>query len=376
MFLIRFSCYISNQDNIFRNQDLSLFRRPAAVFAILLIFHLVFFAYPLLRICEWLGLTPTLTIVIFLPLFFSQIISRLLFRAAARKTLWLRYVADFYLGLSPFLLFSVLCSEVAMFFGDVSARFAALFSIGFAGSVGVFGFFSALIPRVRKIILKSHKVQRDFSFVQISDIHIGSRTGSFLEQLVRKISRLEPDFLCITGDFIDATGVSRSELMSLEKLQCPVYFSIGNHERYEDLDQILARLHSLGVRTLRTDFFRHGEGIQVIGIDDKDDSQQVKNELEKIKIDSGAYSILMYHRPIGFSDAASAGIDLMLSGHTHKGQIFPFNLVVSRVFHYVSGLHRLGDALLYVSQGTGTWGPVMRVGSYSEITFFEVKSEL
>ena len=76
-----------------------------------------------------------------------------------------------------------------------------------------------------------------------------------------------------------------------------------------------------------------------------------------------------------FEDAEKAGIDLMLSGHTHKGQVFPFNLVVKKVFRYVSGLHRLGDSFLYVSQGTGTWGPDMRVGSFSEITLFEVKNE-
>ena len=193
--------------------------------------------------------------------------------------------------------------------------------------------------------------------------------------MVKKINSLDPKFLCITGDFIDARGVDRSELVSLQKLDCPIFFSIGNHERYEDLDKILERLASLGVTILRSELAHPSKDIQLIGIDDQEDVKQVDTELKKINFSQDVFTILMYHRPKGFEDAEKAGIDLMLSGHTHKGQVFPFNLVVKKVFRYVSGLHRLGGSLLYVSQGTGTWGPVMRVGSFSEITLFKVKNE-
>jgi hypothetical protein len=83
----------------------------------------------------------------------------------------------------------------------------------------------------------------------------------------------------------------------------------------------------------------------------------------------------MYHRPRGLEAAADAGIDLMLSGHTHNGQIFPFNFVVSSVFDKVKGMYKNGNSRLYVSQGTGTWGPVMRIGTRSEITLFEITPE-
>ena len=252
---------------------------------------------------------------------------------------------------------------------------AARFSLALSLLIGLWGLFSAVVPRVKTIQLRTEKIEDDFDFVQISDVHIGSRSRVFLERLVEKINSLSPKFLCITGDFIDATGVNRSELVSLQKLDCPIFFSIGNHERYEDLDKILERLASLGVTILRSEVAYPSKEVQLIGIDDQEDVKQVDTELKKINFSQNVFTILMYHRPKGFEDAEKAGIDLMLSGHTHKGQVFPFNLVVKKVFRYVSGLHRSGSSLLYVSQGTGTWGPVMRVGSFSEITLFEVKNE-
>jgi hypothetical protein len=206
-------------------------------------------------------------------------------------------------------------------------------------------------------------------------VHIGSRSQSFLEKVVRKINQLEPDFVCITGDFIDATGVAEAELNSLKSISGPVYFSIGNHEKYEDLDEILKRMFNLGVKSLRNDQIQFRDDIQVIGIDDMDDAMQVKRQLQDIVISDDAFVVLMYHRPRGLEAAADAGIDLMLSGHTHNGQIFPFNFVVSSVFDKVKGMYKNGNSRLYVSQGTGTWGPVMRIGTRSEITLFEITPE-
>ena len=100
---------------------------------------------------------------------------------------------------------------------------------------------------------------------------------------------------------------------------------------------------------------------------------QVEKELTSLEVDQNGFSILMYHRPIGFESAQKAGVDLMISGHTHKGQIFPFNLVVKSVFRYLAGLYRGAKGDLYVSQGTGTWGPIMRIGSVAEITLFSIR---
>jgi len=239
-------------------------------------------------------------------------------------------------------------------------------------SVGLLGVLAAVRPMVKKIAFESKNVRAPVRFVQITDVHIGSRSTAFLENVIGKVNGLAPDFLCITGDFIDAPGISEASLESLKSVDCPIYFCIGNHEKYEDLDEILVRLENLGVTVLRNDTTRFRDDLQVIGIDDLDDERQVERQLRYIEVDRSAFALLLYHRPRGLEAAADAGIDLMLSGHTHNGQIIPFNLVVGRVFDHIEGLHECGETKLYVSQGTGTWGPVMRVGTRSEITLFEV----
>jgi predicted MPP superfamily phosphohydrolase len=187
-----------------------------------------------------------------------------------------------------------------------------------------------------------------------------------------KVNGSNAQFLCITGDFIDAPGIGEEQLSALSSCPVPIYFCIGNHERYEDLNEILQRLQRLGVMVLRTATATQGE-VQLVGIDDSDNPSQVKREIARLDIDPQRFVLLLYHRPRGLAAAAAAGVDLMISGHTHNGQIVPFNLVVKRVFEQTVGLFTHGQTRLYVSPGTGTWGPVMRLGSRGEISLFEVQ---
>lgn len=337
-----------------------------------LLLHIPFFAYPVLRLAGWLGLGWWLTILVFVPLFFGQIASRIYLRG--RRAWWavlLRRTADVWLGISPVMLTVLVAFEGIVLLTDLAEPTAALWVIGISLSLALIAVVNALVPTVKRVQLATAKLSRPLRFVQISDVHIGSRSQAFLERVVGRIRSLEPDFLCITGDFIDAPGIRRDMLEAITTIEAPIYFSIGNHERYEDLPRLQGVLEELGVQVLRNRAIRTGE-LQVIGIDDMDDELQVEQELSSISIDRNAYVILLFHRPRGLEAAAEAGVDLMLSGHTHGGQIIPFNLIVGRVFKWVKGLHRHGDCHLYVSTGTGTWGPVMRLGTRSEITLFEV----
>jgi hypothetical protein len=190
---------------------------------------------------------------------------------------------------------------------------------------------------------------------------------------MEKVNTLDIDFLCITGDFIDASGIEEEQLSVLRTCSVPIYFTTGNHERYEDLNDILKRLERLGVNILRTRSIIQGQ-VQLIGIDDRENPAQVEQELSKLAIEHERFVLLLYHRPRGLKAAAATGVDLMISGHTHNGQIVPFNLVVGRVFEQTVGLFNEGLTQLYVSPGTGTWGPIMRLGSRGEVTFFEVQA--
>ncbi len=334
--------------------------------------HLPLFVYPLLRLADWLDAPWWATVIAAIPVVGGQTISRAFLRhrrdGPARVA---RLAVDSLLGVSSVVLLLMLCAELAVAFAGVAPAAAAQWVLGIAVAVGMIGTLFALNPSVVRVALRSPKLAAPMRFVQISDVHIGSRSSAFLARVIACVNELHPDFLCITGDFIDARGVTVDELRPLRSVNCPIYFSIGNHERYEDLDDILERLESLGVHVLRSETMRDGP-LQIIGIDDKDDALQVRHELQRVMVHPEAFVVLMYHRPRGLEDASAAGVDLMLSGHTHNGQIIPFNLIVGRVFEHVKGLVRHGRAHLYVNQGTGTWGPVMRLGTRSEITLFEI----
>ena len=347
-------------------------RSRSRFFAIVLLLHIPLFAYPVLRLCNWFGLGLWPTVLVFLPLFFSQIIARVTLRN--RSQTWakgLRSAADNWLGISPVVLCLVLLAELPVLIGWLPPREAAWLVLLVASALLIYSIVNALSPSIVTVQLSSEKLQQPLRFVQISDVHIGSRSQRFLEHVIDKVNALEPDFLCITGDFIDASGIGEDQLSALQRVTGPTYFSIGDHEKYEDLDDIVRRLRNLGVTVLRNESLLEDQ-LQVIGIDDMDDHRQVERQLARIDIHHHKYVLLLYHRPRGHEAAAAAGVDLMISGHTHNGQIVPFNLVVDRVFDKAWGLFQEDNTHLYVSSGTGTWGPTMRLGTRGEITLFEI----
>ena len=342
-------------------------------FAIFLALHIPLFIYPVARLCDWLDLSWMVTTLLLIPAVAGQTLVRWLRRRYRnRLSRHLSLVADFWLGVSPLMLMTLVVFEGLVLAGLVAKVPAAWSVLVISLCLGLCSMVNAVMLQVKRIAFDSPYLAEAVRFVQITDVHIGSRSPGFLRKVIGTVKELAPDFLCITGDFIDARAVPEQDLKPLSTLECPVYFSIGNHERYEDLDAILAKLGRLGVQVLRTDSVDVRDDLQVIGVDDRDDALQVERELGKLNVRRDAFVILLYHRPRGLEAAAKAGIDLMLSGHTHKGQIFPFNLVVRRFFERIAGMYRFGAARLYVSQGTGTWGPVMRFGTRSEITLFEV----
>ena len=356
-----------------RTRNQRLWNRFITIFLLL---HIPLFVYPVLRLSVWLGFPFWFTSLIIVPLVGSQIISRIYLRSNGSN--WARRVrktSDFWLGISPILLMSLLVFEVVVLFTPLKPHIAGLSVLGISMFMGFIALLFAITPYVKTIRLTSPNLSKPVRFVQITDVHIGSRSCTFLEKIIFRINRLNPDFLCITGDFIDSSGIEEDQLQSLRSVTGPVYFCIGNHEKYEDLPQILERLQNLGIKVLRDQGTHYRDDIQVLGIDDDEDPLQVEKRLTHMSVDSDCFKLLLYHRPQGLEAAADAGIDLMISGHTHNGQIFPSNLIVGRVFERIVGMYQLGQSRQYVSQGTGTWGPPMRLGTRAEITLFECYPE-
>jgi len=203
--------------------------------------------------------------------------------------------------------------------------------------------------------------------VQMTDVHLGAVERGFLRRVVERVNALKPDAVFITGDLVDNHNEkTATELKALDDLQAPVFMVSGNHERYVGLENVEHLMAQTKVRLLRDEAvdFR---GIQIVGLDDGPDLGPMIPRLQRLGVDGGKYAVLLYHRPLGLETAAQAGVKLMLSGHTHNGQLFPFNFFVQQAFRRITGLYEWEGTTLRVSPGTGTWGPRMRLGSNSEI---------
>ncbi len=229
------------------------------------------------------------------------------------------------------------------------------------------GFVNAQRLHLKTLEIAAPNPVKGLNLVQITDVHVGSRGRGLLRRAVRLANRARPDYVLITGDLVDFRHVGPDELAPLRELTAPAFFIIGNHERYVHCSEICQWLEQLDITVLRNRSVRAG-ALQLVGIDDAEPKNQVRRVLETLEPAPDAYRVLLYHRPDGARDAASWGAQLMLCGHTHNGQLVPFNYVVRRVFPRIRGLYQVDGLQLYVSPGTGTWGPVMRLGSRCEVT--------
>ncbi len=224
--------------------------------------------------------------------------------------------------------------------------------------------------------------------VQLTDLHLGAmRRGPWLEKVVARCNELRPDIIAITGDLAD-TGpdMLRQEVAALGRLRARsgVFFVTGNHEYFHDLPGWLEALKTCGMRVLRNErvtVSRGGAALEVAGVDDHDGGRVMPGhgpDVARALADrpEDRPVLLLAHQPRVADEAAKHGADLVLTGHTHGGQIMPWGALVKLQQPYVRGLHRHMDrSWIYVSEGTGFWGPPMRVGSASEITLLTLEGQ-
>jgi uncharacterized protein len=219
-----------------------------------------------------------------------------------------------------------------------------------------------------------------FRIVQISDIHVGPTIGRrYLESIVEAVNRLKPDLVAITGDLVDGSVAElRGHVAPLSRLLSKhgSFFVTGNHEYYSGVLPWLVELKRLGVTVLHNQHvvIEHGGAKLVLaGVPDFsagrfDDSHRSNPQQAIDGAPAQAAKVLLAHQPRSAPAAAQAGFDLQLSGHTHGGQFLPWNFFVRFQQPFTAGLHRLGGMWIYVSRGTGYWGPPKRFGAPSEIT--------
>ncbi|HWF14067.1 MAG TPA: metallophosphoesterase [Candidatus Acidoferrales bacterium] len=241
---------------------------------------------------------------------------------------------------------------------------------------GILALANAAWPRVVRISIKLPNLPaswRGRTAALVSDLHLGHvRNGGFVRRIVRKLSSLKPDVLFIPGDMFDGTAVNFGRLSKTWKeFSAPLgsYFIAGNHEQFASYEKYFGAVTASGIRVVHNEKIIL-DGLQVVGVHylDSKNMERFRSILAKAELDPNIASVLLVHDPSLLSIAMEAGISLQLSGHTHRGQFFPFTKIVSRIYGiYAYGLHHFDALQVYTSCGVGTWGPPMRLGSNPEI---------
>jgi len=231
--------------------------------------------------------------------------------------------------------------------------------------ITVYSLINGRLINLKSIKILSSKVDEQIRLVFISDTHMGSNSKKHLEKILVKIKNLEFDFLLIGGDFIDSSSFDIDDLDILTNLKKPILFISGNHEYYiKDYEKKLKRLKKYDISFLDNKSFIYKK-INFIGISDNLTIENQKNIANKL-IQENLFNLILVHKP-NLWDHVFEKTDLMLSGHTHNGQIFPFNFFVRLQYKNIYGLYEKLKSKLYVSSGSGCWGPNMRLGTRNEI---------
>lgn len=260
-----------------------------------------------------------------------------------------------------------------------------LSSLAAASSLSARSIHEARHIELESVDIKIKNLQKEYKILQVSDIHIGGLINKhFIHSMVKRVNACKPDLVVITGDLVDI-DIKRAHdaLEELRKFNSTygTFYIVGNHEYFHGIEKIITRVKELGIKVLENENVYVGEkgkGFNLAGVYDlfgyrmethiPDINAALKN------VDATSPTILLAHQP-KFLQEIKDGVDLVLSGHTHGGQIYPFKFLVALQQPYISGLHQhTKDLQIYVNKGTGFWGPPMRLGASAEITEINLKS--
>jgi uncharacterized protein len=282
---------------------------------------------------------------------------------------------------------------------DPSRRVFAARMVAGAALTSVAGVTAAAVQATRgRVAVKRIEVLLDrlpaaadgMRIVQMCDMHVGGLLGkSFVEEVVETANQLAPDVIAIVGDLVDGSIEQlRPAIAPMAKLRARygAFFVTGNHEYYSSsgAKAWMDEIDRMGIKVLRNQRLPVGSqdaGFDMAGVPDHkagrfpDEGPAANVAQAMAGRDPSRAVVLLAHQPIAIHEAANNGVDLQLSGHTHGGQIWPWGLMVRLQQPFIRGLHRLRDTQIYVSCGTGFWGPPMRLGAAAEITEIVLRSK-
>jgi uncharacterized protein len=325
--------------------------------------HVLFAVLPVLMFAGMIGFSNT-----------TGFFGGLLYGAAAIVT-----------GTLLYLLLSLLLTDFARIFFHLKPVTYGMISFSLTFLVVVYGLWNATNTRLTKVNLSIEHLQEEVRIMHLSDVHLGHFRGkAYLQKLVDMTMEQDPDLVVITGDLFDGrVHLKQETLEPLQQLSVPVLFVEGNHDGYSGVEEIKGILREAGVRVLQNEIIQV-RGLQVIGLnhmpaDDGAPSMHagvnkstIRKVLGEMQVEPGMPSVLLHHSPDGIEYAVEKGIDLYLAGHTHGGQLFPVNYINDMLFHFNRGLTNHNGTQIFVTQGAGTFGPPMRVGTRSEIVLIHL----
>lgn len=288
-----------------------------------------------------------------------------------------------------FLLFSMfLFIDVFTLGGLLFARHAQMIRTGgalLAVALAILATFQGLRPPVvteHEIELKDLPPERDrLLLVMMSDLHLGTLINEkWLARVVSRVNAMQPDMVAIVGDLVDSDADKLDSLLPVLRQLRPkigTYAVTGNHEFYAGLDRSVRLLSDAGFHVLRDEAIEAVPGLSIAGVDDltaRREFGRTGNAVQDALETSSGATIFLSHSPLQYEEASAAGAQLMLSGHTHQGQVWPFTYLVRMRYPLTHSRHKIGPMTLIVSRGAGTWGPRMRLWKPSEIVQIRLRA--
>lgn len=285
------------------------------------------------------------------------------------------------MGVMLYLLLTTLVVDLVSLVAKFPPRTHGLIVLSLTALISGYGIWNAFHIRVSEQQIPVKGLQKEIRAMHLTDVHIGHFRGKdFMQKVVDRTNEQQVDVVFMTGDLFDGKiQLSKEVVEPLTKLNAPLYFVEGNHDGYSGVDTIKSYLRQAGIHVLENEVADFGE-LQVVGLNHMlaDTSATdmhapngvyatIQEVLPNIAISQERPSVLLHHSPDGVQYAQASGIDLYLAGHTHAGQLFPINLIGELIFAYNKGLHDYKGTKMFVSEGVGTFGPPMRVGTKSEM---------
>lgn len=309
-------------------------------------------------------------------------------------------VGSFYLGLMVYAFLVILVIDIFRLLNHFLSIFPAFLThnpqkithlVTLGGLLLVFlivffGYVNTLFLRVRTFpieIKKSAGELKELNLVMVSDVHLGTviRSGR-LEKIVDKINNLQPDIVLLPGDIVDEDVNSVAEqnmarILQKLKTKYGVFAASGNHEYFGGVEAAVSYMSQAGITVLQDSVVKVADAFYVAGRKDlmSERMGDSRKSLDWIlrEVDKSRPIILMDHQPYHLEVPRQNGVDLQLSGHTHHGQLFPFNYITRMIYDLSWGYAKIENTQYYVSCGVGTWGPPIKTNSYPEIVLLNLK---